>query len=152
MSLEELYKEVILDHYAHPRNQGQVEHPTAEVHLHNPSCGDDIYLDVAIKDGTITEARFRGAGCSISQASASMMTESVQGMTIDRARRLITSFHAMMRGEGTVQDGSPDLVALAGVAKFPVRVKCALLAWDALQKALDQAGAGGENPHDAKAV
>lgn len=148
MSLEELYKEVILDHYAHPRNHGSVENPAARVHLHNPSCGDDLYLDLEIAGDTITAARFRGTGCSISQAAASMMTESVQGMTVAQARRLIEQFHAMMRGEGTVQDGVPDLHALAGVAKFPVRVKCALLAWDALQQALDQAGIKGEEQHD----
>ncbi|WP_324717911.1 SUF system NifU family Fe-S cluster assembly protein [Carboxydochorda subterranea] len=137
--MEDLYREVILDHYRAPRNKGSLEHADASCHLHNPLCGDDITLALAVEGDVIRDARFVGQGCSISQASASMMTEAIKGKTVAEARELIDRFSRLMRGEiapGEADLG--DLEALSGVSRFPVRVKCALLAWEALDKDLAQ--------------
>jgi nitrogen fixation NifU-like protein len=139
-ALEELYREVILDHYRHPRNRGRLEgRGTASVDLQNPTCGDEVRLSVALNGGRISDVRFEGRGCSISMASASMMTEAVKGRTVDDAVALQAAFKAMLRGEPADEQRLGDLVALSGVAKFPVRVKCATLAWNALVRALGRA-------------
>ena len=138
--LGSLYQELILDHYRHPRNHGDLAEADREAHVRNPTCGDEIRLQLRLgEDARIEEARFTGDGCSISQAAASMMTQLVKGRTADDAQRLAERFKHMMHGdEEAARDREMgDLRALAGVAKFPVRVKCALLGFDALKAALD---------------
>jgi len=130
-SLEELYKEVILDHYRAPRNRGRLD--GAEVHLHrdNPLCGDEIDLYVDVVDGKIVGLGFEGKGCSISQASISMMTEKLKDLSVEEAEGLATTFKQMMQGDDPSEpDKLGDLIALQGVQKYPVRIKCALLGWN----------------------
>lgn len=135
--LDELYKDIIIDHYRNPRHKGKLEAPTACEEGYNPLCGDEITLDVEVTDGVITDVAQRGSGCSISQSSASMMSEAIVGKRISDVKHLIQSFTAMMRGSDEVDfDELGDLEALSGVRKFPVRVKCATLAWHTLSKAL----------------
>ncbi|CAB1128936.1 iron-sulfur cluster assembly sulfur-transfer protein [Zn(2+)-dependent] [Candidatus Hydrogenisulfobacillus filiaventi] len=135
MSLDELYREIILDHNQQPRNRGRLEHPTATVGLFNPTCGDQIRLDLLVEDGRVKDIRFDGQGCSISMASASMMTEAVKGKPVEEALALARGFKAFLRGEPPgVALG--DLEVLGGVTQFPSRVKCATLAHNALEKGL----------------
>ena len=159
-SLEDLYREIILDHYRSPRNRGELPAPPARrVEGFNPLCGDEIvvYLDVA--DGRLADLRIGGQGCSISQSSASMMSAAVKGKTVQEAQALIRAFKGMMSihehrldadgegGEGDELAGTEpdvklgDLAALQGVVKFPVRIKCATLSWNTLQQGLDEATA-----------
>ena len=144
LSLEELYKEVILDHYRSPRNKGRLDPHDVALERNNPLCGDEIELFVRFDGGTVEGIAFEGKGCSISQASASMMTEKVQGMDAKDASALAETIKAMMSGE---DDGDPDrigdLVSLKGVVKYPVRIKCALLGWNTLLEALEE---GDETP------
>lgn len=137
MSLDELYRDVILDHYSHPRNKGVAEPADAVREGANPLCGDEIRVSLRVRGGVVEDVRFDGKGCSISQASASMMTELVKGKRIEDARRAIDAFKGMMRGEQAPPDGLGDLEALQGVRKFPVRVKCATLSWITLELALE---------------
>jgi nitrogen fixation NifU-like protein len=135
MSLDDLYREVILDHYRTPRNKRHIDEAPIDVHRNNPLCGDDITVNVVVKDGVVMDAAFEGQGCSISQASASMMTEQLKGKKVEEVERLVLDFRKMMAGEeGPSDDELGDLVALKGVVKYPVRIKCAVLAWDALQE------------------
>jgi len=138
MSLDDLYRRVIMDHYQRPRNKGKIENGAVTVDLNNPTCGDRISLQMRVEDGIIQEAKFLGEGCSISLASASMMTEAVKGLTVDEALQLVNLFSKMMQGEEIDIDKFPleDIEALTGVAKFPARIKCATLAWKALEKGL----------------
>jgi nitrogen fixation NifU-like protein len=146
-NLDELYREVILDHYRNPRKQGTLQGEHVHAEGTNPSCGDEFFLDVAITDGVITDAAMRGQGCSISQASGSMMMDKIVGMPIDDVRDVIQQFKVMMsieEGDNPVDPDLPgsvlgDLEALQGVRKFPVRIKSADLAWATLADALDQA-------------
>ncbi len=138
MSLDDLYREVILDHYSHPRNKGSLDPADVVREGANPLCGDEIRLSLVVRDGIVREVRFDGKGCSISQASASMMTDRIKGQPIAEARRLIATFKAMMRGEAPAPDDLGDLEALQGVRKFPVRVKCATLGWVTLEEALKE--------------
>ena len=159
--LEDLYREIILDHYRSPRNRGDLPTPPAyRVEGFNPLCGDEVVLYVDIDDsGRVTDIKVDGQGCSISQSSASMMTAAVKGRTEAETRDLIRAFKAMMSihergldGNGDSHDGdsgpvAPDpavdmgeLEALRGVVKFPVRIKCATLSWNTLAEAFDQAG------------
>ena len=145
-ALEDLYREVILDHYKNPRNRGRVQgEGAAEIDLQNPTCGDEIHLSLRLRDGRVAEVAFEGRGCSISMASASMMTEALRGKTLVEAVGLNAAFKGMLGGGPAPEDALGDLVALAGVAQFPVRVKCATLAWNALVRAL------GSNAADAHA-
>lgn len=139
MSLDELYREVIMDHYRHPHNRGKLDAPTASVSLNNPLCGDEIELHLLVQDGKVQDARWSGQGCSISQSSASMMTDALIGLSVDEARRLVANFQGLMHGQDPpyAEPELGDLEALTGVAKFPVRIKCALLPWEALSKALE---------------
>lgn len=141
MALDDLYREVILDHYAHPRNRGRLDPSDVSVEGTNPLCGDELSLYLRLSDGRVTEARFEGRGCSISQASTSMMTEVIKGKTLEEVRALVGKFKGMMRGE-TPGDDLGELIALAGVRKFPVRIKCATLSWVALEQGLDEHAAG----------
>lgn len=145
MSLEELYREVILDHYRNPRNRGSLAQPTAHAAGNNPLCGDEIELDVLIEDNAIADVAVVGQGCSISQASASMMSEAIKGKTLAEVQDLTAKFKAMMDIDDTTDVGLDpdrpgsvlgDLEALQGVRKFPVRIKCANLAWTTLEEAL----------------
>jgi nitrogen fixation NifU-like protein len=156
--LEDLYREIILDHYRSPRNRGELDVPPAhKVEGFNPLCGDEVvlFLDVDPDTDTVRDIKIAGQGCSISQASTSMMSSAVKGKSLDDVRRLTRAFKALMsihesklEGEG---DGSDlqaelegiqlgDLEALQGVVKFPVRIKCATLAWNTLQQGLEEAG------------
>ena len=149
MSLDDLYKEVILDHYKSPRNKRALDAATVSLHKNNPLCGDEITVHARIEDGKVAEVAFEGQGCSISQASASMLTESVGGKSVEEASALATEFRSMMEGTAEPdEDEFGDLMALKGVVKYPVRIKCAVLAWDVLQEALQGTGsAGGSAPH-----
>ena len=136
--LSALYQELILDHYRRPRNKGVVEHPTHTIALNNPLCGDEIDLQLRMEGDVIKDVRFIGRGCSISQAAASMMTQVVKDKRLVDALAIADRMSAMMHGdESASQDKTlGDLRALAGVAKFPIRVKCALLPWNALRDAV----------------
>jgi len=161
--LEDLYREIILDHYRSPRNRGELPVPPAHrVEGFNPLCGDEVVVYVEMDDGTLSDIRISGQGCSISQSSASLMSAAVKGKTVAEVRNLIRTFKAMMsihearlgdgESEGAESNGSssddaitdPDalgeLAALQGVVKFPVRIKCATLSWNALAQSLDEIG------------
>lgn len=139
MSLDSLYQETILDHYKNPRNQGVLNDAQASIHQENPSCGDQIDLRLVLDaDNRIQTIKFVGHGCAISQASASMMTEAVEGKTLSEVREIIDNFRRMLLSQGKLTVDLGDLEALEGVKKFPVRVKCATLAWTALEKLLQQ--------------
>jgi nitrogen fixation NifU-like protein len=152
--LEDLYREIILDHYRSPRNRGELEAPPAtKSEGFNPLCGDEVVLYLLVEDGKVADVKIGGQGCSISQASTSMMSAAVKGKTVEEARKLISAFKALMsihesklegESDGTdLQDELDgvrlgDLEALQGVVKFPVRIKCATLAWNTLQQGLDE--------------
>jgi nitrogen fixation NifU-like protein len=128
---------LILDHYRRPRHRGVLDDPTIAVDQHNPLCGDDLHVTVRIADDRITEIAHTGDGCSISQASASMMSDAVVGQTTDEALATIEHFRRVMHREVTAnEDQLGDAIALEGVAKYPVRIKCALLSWMALKHGL----------------
>jgi len=149
LALDELYKEVILDHYKNPRNKREMPDAELSCSKNNPLCGDEITVFVHEDGGKVLDVAFVGQGCSISQSSASMMTEAVAGKTRDEVDERIGAFRGMMAGEVEAdEDAFRELVALKGVVKYPVRVKCAVLAWDVLQDALSGAGeAGGTATH-----
>jgi nitrogen fixation protein NifU and related proteins len=134
--LSALYQEMILDHYRRPRNKGTMENADASVEMKNPLCGDEIGLQVAFEGDQISDVKFSGRGCSISQASASMMTQLLKGKTRAEIESLRTQFRELMLGTTRASDDLGPLRALSGVARFPARVKCALLAWNALESAL----------------
>ena len=159
MGLEDLYREIILDHYRSPRNRGELESPPAlRVEGYNPLCGDEIVVYLIVRDGAVADLKIGGQGCSISQSSASMMSAAVKGKTVDEARAVIRAFKGMMsiHEQRLDADGEPDraaaaqkadqdavalgdLEALQGVVRFPVRIKCATLSWNTLQQGLDEA-------------
>jgi nitrogen fixation protein NifU and related proteins len=158
--LEDLYREIILDHYRAPRNRGELPSPPAhKVEGFNPLCGDEVVLYLDVDDGVVRDVRTGGQGCSISQASTSMMSAAVKGKPLADARRLIRAFKALMSihesklegdtdGEsGAALDGVSlgDLEALQGVVKFPVRIKCATLAWNTLEQGLDESDESDES-------
>ncbi len=150
--LEDLYREIILDHYRSPRNRGELETPPAtRMEGFNPLCGDEIVVFVDVQDGTVADIRIAGQGCSISQSSASMMSAAVKGKTLPEVQALTRAFKGMMSIHEQVLDGEGeasiepdpevklgDLEALRGVVKFPVRIKCATLSWNTLLEAIDQ--------------
>ncbi len=150
LSLDELYKEVILDHYRAPRNKGKLDPHDVVLERNNPLCGDEIELFLRYEGDSLAGITFDGKGCSISQASASMMTEKVRGLSTKEAARVAESIKAMMAGEqGADESSLGDLVSLKGVVKYPVRIKCAVLAWDVLQEALTGGSAEGSSAHGA---
>lgn len=145
MALEELYREVILDHYRNPRNRGHLVSPDATAQGVNPLCGDEINIELKFSDGVVSEVAVEGQGCSISQSSASMMTEAIKGKSRDDVEQLISKFRTMMSlddgddpGLDPERPGSVlgDIEALQGVRKYPVRIKCASLGWNTLLEAL----------------
>jgi nitrogen fixation NifU-like protein len=137
-SLTALYQDIILDHYRRPRNKGTLEHASVTVPMRNPLCGDEITLELEMHGDEIADVRFTGRGCSISQASTSMMTEMVKGKHADEVGRIGERFRAMVMGNAEAANDTTlgRARALAGVARFPARVKCALLAWNALERGL----------------
>ncbi len=161
--LEDLYREIILDHYRSPRNRGELESPPAvRVEGFNPLCGDEIVVTLDVEDGMVADIKIAGTGCSISQSSASLMSAAVKGRSVAEARELIATFKGMMSiheatlpvGAGVADGGGPvaepepepidvdalgELAALQGVVKFPVRIKCATLSWNTLAQGLDEA-------------
>jgi nitrogen fixation protein NifU and related proteins len=162
--LEELYREIILDHYRSPRNRGELDSPPAHrVEGFNPLCGDEVVVSMVVSDGQLVDLKIGGSGCSISQSSASLMSAAVKGKPVDEVRRLISTFKGMMSiheaalgpegngdGSGDGVESEPEeidldklgeLAALQGVVKFPVRIKCATLSWNALAQGLDEVGA-----------
>lgn len=141
--LGRLYQDVILDHYRSPRNAEPLERFDAEAHIDNPFCGDEVDIRLRLEDGHVKAVSVSGRGCSISQSSASLMGESIKDLTPSEARELTAIFKALMEGAGPTEDDLAkigDLVALEGVRQFPVRIKCALLAWTGLDDALGQLG------------
>ncbi len=159
--LEDLYREIILDHYRSPRNRGELESPPAvRVEGFNPLCGDEIVVTIDVEDGVVSDIKIAGTGCSISQSSASLMSAAVKGRSVGEARELIATFKGMMSiheaslpaGSGAEPVEAPEpeaidvdalgeLAALQGVVKFPVRIKCATLSWNTLAQGLDEATA-----------
>jgi nitrogen fixation protein NifU and related proteins len=144
--LDALYREVILDHHRHPRNQGSLENADARVEGYNPLCGDRIEIALKVRDGQVlSECKFKGEGCSICMASASMMTEEVLGKPVEEVLETIEGFRALLRGEECPLAVEGDLESLIGVRNFPVRIKCALLPWTTLSDAVKKAkGGSGE--------
>jgi nitrogen fixation NifU-like protein len=149
VALDDIYKEVILDHYKSPRNKRELPGAELKCTANNPLCGDEITVFAHVDGDTVAEVAFQGAGCSISQSSASMMTEAVAGVTVGDAKRLAADFRGMMAGDVEPDEQEfGDLIALKGVVKYPIRIKCAVLAWDVLQDALEGAGAAsGSQAH-----
>jgi nitrogen fixation NifU-like protein len=152
--LEDLYREIILDHYRNPRNRGELPTPPAHrTEGFNPLCGDEVVVFLDVEDGVVKDLRIGGQGCSISQSSASMMSTAVKGKTVEEAREVIKAFKAMMSIHEHALDGDEgdenpsgevklgDLEALRGVVKFPVRIKCATLAWNTLTQGLEELSA-----------
>ena len=149
--LEDLYREIILDHYRNPRNRGELDSPPAHrAEGFNPLCGDEVVVYLIVDDGKVSDIKIDGQGCSISQSSASMMSAAVKGKTLDEVRNLVRAFKGMMSihehsldGEGELPEDLSslklgDLEALRGVVKFPVRIKCATLSWNTLTQGLDE--------------
>jgi nitrogen fixation protein NifU and related proteins len=150
--LEDLYREIILDHYRTPRNRGELPTPPAVVAQgHNPLCGDEITVYLQLDEDIVSDVKVGGQGCSISQSSASMMSQAIKGRTVPDVRALVRRFKGMMsidetgdgdgNGDGSADVALGDLEALQGVVKFPVRIKCATLAWNTLLEALDKPAA-----------
>lgn len=135
MELEELYKEIIIDHYNNPRNFGELPNANASAEGANPLCGDEIHLELLVKDGVVEDVKFHGAGCSISRASASMMTEVIKGKRIEDIREISEKFKGMLF-EGKEDEELGELEAFKGVRVVPIRIKCAVLSWNVLEEAL----------------
>ena len=135
-NLDQLYRSVIMDHYKNPRNKGSLDENSVTIDMNNPTCGDRIHLTLKLEDGVVKDAKFDGEGCSISMSSASMMTQIVKGKKLDEALELADIFSKMMLGEEFDDEKYDlgDVEALQGVAKFPARIKCATLAWKAMEK------------------
>lgn len=135
-NLDSLYRQVIMDHYKAPRNRGKMDGDTLTIDMNNPTCGDRIELQMKVEDDIITDVKFLGEGCSISMASASMMTEAVKGKKVADALDMSEAFSDMMLGKDVdadeIEEG--DIAALQGVSQFPARIKCATLAWKAMEK------------------
>jgi len=142
MELDDLYQELILDHHKHPRGRGTIIAPDGQESLFNPLCGDEVRVSIKQKVGaeSLEQVAFDGQGCSISQASASMMSELCQGQSIEKAHELVQLFTKMMKGEASSEEIKElgDAVSLEGVQKFAARIKCAMLAWEAMEKCLGQ--------------
>jgi nitrogen fixation protein NifU and related proteins len=154
--LEELYREIILDHYRSPRNRGELESPPAHrVEGFNPLCGDEVVISLIVEDGKLADVKIGGSGCSISQSSASLMSSAVKGKPVEEVHQLIRTFkgmmsihEAMLDKDGEVEEPEEinleslgELAALQGVVKFPVRIKCATLSWNALSQGLEEVAA-----------
>jgi nitrogen fixation NifU-like protein len=148
-NLDNLYREIILDHYRSPRNRGELPPPAIRTEGFNPLCGDEIVVYIDVRDGVLADIKLTGHGCSISQASSSLMSSAVKGKSVEQVRDVITTFKQLMTvHESALAPGAEpvkvdlraigELAALAGVVKFPVRIKCATLAWNTLSQGLDE--------------
>lgn len=139
-NLDALYRRVIMDHYKNPRNRGVLEDGSHTINMNNPTCGDRIQLTLKVEDGIVVDAKQEGEGCSISMSSASMMTQAIKGKKIEEALKLSQIFSDMMQGKDIDDDDVDlgDIEALQGVCKFPARIKCATLAWKAMEKSLKE--------------
>lgn len=139
-NLDQLYRSVIMDHYKNPRNKGEIAEGALTVDMNNPTCGDRIHLTLQVEDGIVKDAKFDGEGCSISMSSASMMTQLVKDKKVEEAVELADIFSKMMLGEDFDDEKYDlgDVEALQGVAKFPARIKCATLAWKAMEKGVKE--------------
>jgi nitrogen fixation NifU-like protein len=138
--LDELYQSIILDHYRNPRHTEPLENPDVDVEANNPFCGDEVHIQLGLRDGEVRAVSVTGRGCSISQSSGSLLSELIEGKSREEALELVTRVRRMMKGEELTEeelDSLGDIVALEGVKKFPVRVKCALLSWAALEDGLE---------------
>jgi nitrogen fixation NifU-like protein len=150
LSMDSMYQQIILDHYKHPQHRGQIDAFDAEVHHVNPTCGDEVTLRVRLSDGEIAELGWVGEGCSISQASTSVMSDLVVGTPIEDALRLQEKFLELMQSQGQSEltedeaEALDDAVAFEGVSKYPARVKCALLGWMAMKSAVAEATTAAE--------
>ncbi len=155
INTDSMYQQIILDHYKNPHHQGLPENFDAEVHHVNPTCGDEVTLRVKLADGTIADLGWAGEGCSISQASTSVMSELVIGKPVDEAMALQNKFLSLMQSRGNAElseadeDELDDAVAFEGVSKYPARIKCALLGWMAMKSAVAEAGWGAHAGADA---
>ena len=138
--LQDLYQQMILDHYRSPRNCRQIEQPTCNANGHNPLCGDKVSVYVTVDNDTIVDVSFEGSGCAISTASASLMTEAVKGKSLDEAHEIFATFHNLITGEDPDLSNLGKLEIFAGVRQYPTRVKCATLAWHTLEAALKEDG------------
>ncbi|AXN38633.1 Fe-S cluster assembly sulfur transfer protein SufU [Peribacillus butanolivorans] len=138
-NLDTLYRQVIMDHYKKPRNKGMLEDGSMTIDMNNPTCGDRIRLTMKIEDGKVSDVKFDGDGCSISMSSASMMTQAIKGKDVDTALAMSQTFSLMIQGkEYDDEIDLGDIEALQGVSKFPARIKCATLAWKAMEKGLKE--------------
>ncbi|WP_338449319.1 SUF system NifU family Fe-S cluster assembly protein [Niallia oryzisoli] len=140
-NLDTLYRQVIMDHYKNPRNRGVIEDESLTINMNNPTCGDRIQLTMKVENDIVVDAKFEGEGCSISMSSASMMTDAIKGRPVEEALKLAHTFSDMVQGKDIDIDDDEDLgdiEALQGVCKFPARIKCATLAWKAMEKALHE--------------
>ncbi|WHY85288.1 SUF system NifU family Fe-S cluster assembly protein [Neobacillus novalis] len=138
-NLDALYRRVIMDHYKKPRNRGVLEDGSHTINMNNPTCGDRIQLSLKVEDGIVVDAKQEGEGCSISMSSASMMTQAIKGKKVEDALVLSKVFSDMMQGKEIEEDlDLGDIEALQGVSKFPARIKCATLAWKAMEKGLKE--------------
>ncbi len=142
MDLRTLYREIIMDHYKNPKNKGlKLADPYHMVHLTNPSCGDDMRVEVYVENGVVVDVRQEGTGCSICLSSASMMSELLIGKTVEEANKIIQDFYSMVKGEDlneTEEEQLGEAVAYKGVRELPARIKCATLAWKCVEKAIDE--------------
>ncbi|MGJ7920125.1 Fe-S cluster assembly sulfur transfer protein SufU [Neobacillus sp. LXY-4] len=138
-NLDTLYRQVIMDHYKNPRNKGVLEEGSLTVNMNNPTCGDRIRLTMKVENGIVVDAKFEGEGCSISMSSASMMTQAIKGKSINDAIEISHAFSNIMQGKEYDESlDLGDIEALQGVCKFPARIKCATLAWKAMEKGLEE--------------
>ncbi|MFJ7981315.1 Fe-S cluster assembly sulfur transfer protein SufU [Lysinibacillus xylanilyticus] len=138
-NLDQLYRSVIMDHYKNPRNKGSIADDAVTIDMNNPTCGDRIHLTLKVTDGIVEDAKFDGEGCSISMSSASMMTQIIKGKKVEEALELAEIFSKMMMGEEYSEKYDlEDVEALQGVSQFPARIKCATLAWKAMEKGVEQ--------------
>ncbi|QTN00216.1 SUF system NifU family Fe-S cluster assembly protein [Sediminibacillus dalangtanensis] len=139
-NLDTLYRQVIMDHYKNPRNRGTLADDALTIDMNNPTCGDRIQIHLQVNDGIVEDAKFEGEGCSISLSSASMMTQAIKGKKVDDALKMSKIFSDMMLGKEVEEDDIDlgDIEALQGVSKFPARIKCATLAWKAMEKGVGE--------------
>lgn len=137
-NLDTLYRQVIMDHYKNPRNKGAIDGDTLTVDMNNPTCGDRIELHLQLEGEIVKDVKFEGEGCSISMSSASMMTQAIKGKKLDDALSMSQVFSNMMIGEDVDTEELEDIAALQGVSKFPARIKCATLAWKAMEKGVHE--------------
>ncbi|MFC0523852.1 Fe-S cluster assembly sulfur transfer protein SufU [Pontibacillus salicampi] len=139
-NLDQLYRQVIMDHYKNPRNKGALEGDHLTVNMNNPTCGDRIELQLQVEDDKVVDAKFDGEGCSISLSSASMMTQAIKGKSVEEAVKMSGIFSDLMQGKevDVDMDDLGDIQALQGVAKFPARIKCATLPWKAMEQGVEE--------------